>query len=174
MLTQAQLDRFAADGYLVVPDALDDADLAPVEAEYAAALHHAAARMHARGEITATHDHLPFAERYAAIVTENPAVFYYLGISLPLDYGGIDPEYVRAHTGPALFGLLRNPKLLDVAESVLGGEISSNPVQQTRLKPPQRLLSGAVAEYSNIGLTTWHQDFGAVMERMRSVRSRTV
>ncbi len=164
MLTAGQLARFAEDGFLVVPDVLDAADLDPVVAEYEEALDGAARRLHARGEISDTHAGLPFAERYTALILDNPAVFYYLGLSLPLDYENLDPEYFRAHTGPALFGLLSNPKLLDIAEAVLGPEISLNPVQQARLKPPQRLLDGAMAEYSNVGMTTWHQDHGAVMD----------
>ena len=120
MLTKAQIDRFVDQGYLVVPDVLDDADLDPVVAEYEWALNRAAQRLFKRGEISSTFGELPFADRYVAILGENPAVFYYLGISLPLDYEGLDAEFVRVHTGPALFGLLSNPKLLDVAESILG------------------------------------------------------
>ncbi len=174
VLTQAQLDRFAEDGYLVVPGALDDGDLDPVAAEYDRALDEAAQRLHARGEVASTNAGLAFADRYTALVTENPTVFFYLGISLPLDYQGLDPEHVRCHTGPALFGLLSNPKLLDLAESLIGGEVALNPVLQARLKPPQRLLAGATAEYSNVGLTTWHQDHGAVMDEAVATEMLTV
>ena len=174
MLTQQQVGQFHDRGFLLVPDVLDASDLDPVVAEYEAALGSAAERLHLRGEISSTYAELPFAERYVAILTENPAVFYYLGISLPLDYEGLDPEYVRVHTGPALFGLLSNPKLLDVAESILGAEITLNPIQQVRIKPPQRLLSGAMAEYSNVGATTWHQDFGAVMDEAAGTDLLTV
>ena len=86
-----------------------------------------------------------------AMITGCPGVFYYLGISLPLDYETLDPHWIRLHTGPAFFGLATNPKLLDVVESVIGPEIALNPVQQTRMKPPQRLLSSSLAEYSNVG-----------------------
>lgn len=174
MLSPLQVERFHEQGFLVVPDVLDPADLDPVADEYQAALDHAANAMAARGWLEDTYDGLPFAERYTALIIENPDVFYYLGISLPLDYEDLDPELVRAHTGPALFRLLSNPKLLDVAESILGGEISSNPVQQVRLKPPQRLLHGATAEYSNVGATTWHQDFGAVMDEAADTELLTI
>ncbi len=174
MLTAAQLDRFAEDGFLVLPGVLGDADLDPIAAEYEAALDDAATRLRRRGDLAATHAGLPFAERYTASIRENPAVFYYLGVSLPLDYEGLDPEFVRVHTGPALFGLLAHPAILDIVESVIGGEISTNPVQQARLKPPQRLLDGALAEYSNVGMTTWHQDFGAVMDEAAGTDMLTV
>jgi ectoine hydroxylase-related dioxygenase (phytanoyl-CoA dioxygenase family) len=70
--------------------------------------------------------------------------------------------------------LITNPKILDVVESVIGGEIAINPVQQTRMKPPQRLLSGPMASYSNVGATTWHQDFGAVMDEAADTDMLTV
>ena len=84
MLSSAQVDQFHDEGYLVIPDVLGDADLTPVEAEYEEALEAAALSLHACGEITSTYAGLPFSERYTALVCENPAVFYYLGISLPL------------------------------------------------------------------------------------------
>lgn len=174
VLSQLQIDAFHDQGFLVLPAVLDADDIDPVINEYEAVLDHAAQRLLQRGEIASSYGHLPFAERYFALVTENPAVFYYLGISLPLDYEGLDPEFIRAHTGPALFGLLSHPKILDVAEAILGGEVTLNPVQQLRLKPPQRLLSGEVAEYSNVGSTTWHQDFGAVMDEAANTELLTV
>ena len=65
------------------------------------------------------------------------------------------------NTGSAVFGLLTNPRLLDIAESVIGPEIYSNPVQHTRIKPPARYLPTAVTD-SNIAATTWHQDNGVI------------
>ena len=42
------------------------------------------------------------------------------------------------------------------------------------MKPPQRLLSGSLAEYSNVGATTWHQDFGALMDEASETDMLTV
>lgn len=174
MLAQDQVDRFHDLGYLVVADVLDVADLDPVIHEYEALLDRAASELFELGELSATYSHLPFDSRYITMVTECPGVFYYLGISLPLDYETLDPSWIRLHTGPAFFGLLTNPRILDVVESVIGSEVAVNPVQQTRMKPPQRLLSGALAEYSNVGATTWHQDFGAIMDEAAQTQLLTV
>ncbi len=174
MLSGAQLDQFAAQGYLVLPDVLDEDDLAPVVVEYEEALDAAGRRLHESGRVPSDHAELPFADRYAALIREEPATFYPLGLSLPLDHGLLDPDDVCCHTGPALFGLLSHPALLDIAESVLGPEISLNPVLQTRLKPPQATLTGSTAEYSNVGTTTWHQDFGAVMDEAAETEMLTV
>ncbi|MGI9483184.1 MAG: phytanoyl-CoA dioxygenase family protein [Hyphomicrobiales bacterium] len=67
------------------------------------------------------------------------------------------------HSGPAVFGLLRNPKILNVVESVVGPEIYTSPVQQMRMKPPEKTLSGNNAMHSNVGKTTWHQDIVALL-----------
>ncbi len=174
MLTAHELDLFAQQGYLVVPDVLDSNDIDAVADEYSAALDAAANELYARGEVSSTFSDLAFDDRYMALLSANANVFYYLGISLPLDFEGLAPHLIRAHTGPAFFGLVSNPRVLDVVQSVLGPEISTNPVQQTRLKPPQRFLSGAMATYSNVGATTWHQDFGAVMDEAADTDMLTV
>jgi ectoine hydroxylase-related dioxygenase (phytanoyl-CoA dioxygenase family) len=86
-----------------------------------------------------------------------------MNISLPLVNGEIDAERYHAHTGPAVFGLLRNPKVLDVVEAVIGPEIASSPVQQMRIKPPLAQLSAGNIAHSGVGNTTWHQDTVAVL-----------
>ena len=174
MLSKDQIDSFYTEGYLLVPEVLEPSDLDPVRQEYAAVLDQAATDLVGMGELSSAYSHLSFEDRYTAMITECPGVFYYLGISLPLDYETLDPHWIRLHTGPAFFGLVTNPKLLDVVESVIGPEIALNPVQQTRMKPPQRLLSSSLAEYSNVGATTWHQDFGAVMDEAAETEMLTV
>ena len=174
MLTQAQIENFEREGYLVLPDVLDETDLDPVREEYEAVLDRAAIELNGMGELSSTYSDLPFEDRYTAMITECPGVFYYLGISLPLDYETLDPHWIRLHAGPAFFGLATNPKILDVVESVIGPEIALNPVQQTRMKPPQRLLPSELAGYSNVGATTWHQDFGAVMDEAIETELLTV
>jgi ectoine hydroxylase-related dioxygenase (phytanoyl-CoA dioxygenase family) len=66
--------------------------------------------------------------------------------------------------GPAVFRALRNERLLDAVESLIGPEIYSNPVQHVRIKPPEHLTpkdpkTGRV----QLGATPWHQDNGVVL-----------
>ncbi len=173
-LSADHLEFLADQGYLVVPNVLDDGDLAPVRDEFANALDDAARTLHATGELSAIFADLPFGLRYLAVLREYPDLYRFLNISLPLTHGAIDPEAFRCHTGPALFDLLRHPKILDVVESVIGGEILSNPIQHIRLKPPLREVPDAVAAYSNIGRTTWHQDHGAAMDEAEGTDMLTV
>ncbi len=162
-LSSDQRTAFERDGFLAIDAVLDDADLRPLEEEYEAVLAAAAAELYDAGKISKTYADLPFAERYIELLAEYPDLYAYLNISLPLLNERRDPATYRMHAGPAVFGLLRHPKLLDLAEAILGPEVLSNPVQQLRLKPPRRSVSNGVAENSNIGTTTWHQDIVALL-----------
>ena len=174
MLTVDQVRFFADQGYLVVSGVLDDTDLAPVKDEYNAVLASAADELFASGELTSTFAELSFADRYTAMLGEFPGLYRYLNISLPLSNEPVSAAECRMHAGPAVFDLLRNDKILDIVESLIGGEIRSNPVQHIRLKPPQSAVPAQVAGYSNIGVTTWHQDHGAVMDEAEETDMVTV
>ena len=174
MLSSDQLDLFQRNGYLVVEQVLDDSDLVPLEREYAALLDDMAKRLYEQGEIDSAYAELDFAERFAKVVAQYPECIDQMNISLPLDNGDIDAERYRAHTGPAVFELLRNPKELDVVESVIGPEIASSPVQQMRIKPPLAKLVEDNVAHSGVGNTTWHQDTVAVLDEADDTNQVTV
>jgi hypothetical protein len=163
MLSDRQLESFRRDGFLVVEDVLDDGDLKPLELEYAALLDEIANRLYAKGRIDSAFAGYDFAERFARVVAQCPDCIDRMNISLPLVNGEIDAEHYHAHTGPAVFGLIRNPGVLDVVEAVIGPEIASSPVQQMRIKPPLAQLAADNIAHSGVGNTTWHQDTVAVL-----------
>lgn len=150
--------RLNDEGYLVIPSVLSQADLAPVHAEYAEALETAAGRLLGLGLIRETWPDLAFGERYTKIAAACPAVFNLLDISLPV----VDdmPADATMHAGPAVFGLLTHPAVLDIVEDVLGPEITSNPTQHLRLKPPARSLGND----GLLGATSWHQDLAGLLD----------
>ena len=174
MLSDEQLATFARDGYLVVEAVLDDEDLKPLQFEYAELLDRMARELHAQGEIESDFETLDFDERFARVVAQYPECIDRMNISLPLDNGDIDPDRYRAHTGPAVFELLRNDKVLDVVESVIGPEIASSPVQQMRIKPPLAKLVDENVAHSGVGNTTWHQDTVAVLDEAEHTDQVTV
>ena len=174
MLSTEQLQSFARDGYLVIERVLDDSDLQPLQREYAALLDDLANELYARGEIDSTFAQLDFGERFASVVAQYPECIDHMNISLPLVNGDIDAERYRAHTGPAVFELLRNRKILDVVEAVIGPEIASSPVQQMRIKPPLGKLVADNISHSGVGNTTWHQDTVAVLDEARDTNQLTV
>ena len=161
-LTEAQVAHFKEQGYLVVEDVLDpEQDIDPVIEEYAGVLDHLAQDLYAKGEISSMYDDLPFGDRLTKIYTESGRVHaQYFDFSLPQQ--NVQPD-TPMWVGPQVFHLLRNERLLDAIESLIGSEIYSNPVQHVRLKPPEHLCpinedTGRV----QIGATPWHQDTGVV------------
>jgi len=174
MLSDDQLDSFQRNGYLVIEHVLDDRDLAPLEREYAALLDELANRLYQQGEIDSAYAEFDFTERFARVVAQYPECIDRMNISLPLDNGEIDADRYQAHTGPAVFELLRNPKVLDVVESVIGAEIASSPVQQMRIKPPLAQLVDDNVAHSGVGNTTWHQDTVAVLSEADDTNQVTV
>ena len=160
-LTVEQLERFDEDGYLVVEDVLAEEDLAALEDEYLEILNRVTADLVAQGRIPPLQG-ASFSERYIEAmrhIDDMYAIYQHLDICLPM-VKELDHTHTM-NTGSAVFSLLTNPRLLDIAESVIGPEIYSNPVQHTRIKPPAHSLPDAVTD-SNIAATTWHQDAGVI------------
>lgn len=161
MQTATLLDQLHEQGFVVIEDLLDPrADLQPLADDYSALLDELAERWYAEGALTATHRELPFGRRLAKIIQESGRPYsQYFDISLPL---GRTTATTPIHLSAAVFDLLRNPRLLDAIELVIGPEIYSNPIQHVRIKPPERLL----AEGQRDGLLTktgWHQDQGVAL-----------
>ena len=76
--------------------------------------------------------------------------------------------------GPAVFNMLRNEKLLDAVESIIGPEIYSNPVQHVRLKPPEHLTPKDAEGRVQLGKTPVHQDNGVVLPEADQTEMLTV
>lgn len=159
--TRVDLDLFEAQGYLVVDDVLDQRlDLDPVIAEYEQLLDDLTRQWRAAGLLQETFEQLPFAQRFARVLSAAPKelnVMSHFDISLPFE--GVT-EATPIHLGPATFNLLTSPRLLDVVEQFIGGEIYSNPIQHTRIKPPQRDLPEHLQSSGLLAKTEWHQDKG--------------
>ena len=84
-LTTAQREAFARDGFLAIESLLDEEDLQPLEAEYAAVLDRAARELHAAGEISSPFEGLCFGERYTRILSDYPGLYRSAAIRWSLD-----------------------------------------------------------------------------------------
>ena len=172
-LTQAQVDSFNEQGYLVVEDLLEpEVVLDPVIQEYHGVLDRLAEHLHTRGEIDSRYEELPFSERITRISAEtgkNHQQFY--DFSLP--FSGVKRD-TPFWTGPAVFNAFVYDPLLDVIESLIGSEIYSNPVQHVRIKPPEQYLPKNEYGDAVIGMTPWHQDHGVVTPEADDTRMLTV
>src|SRR6266511_1820184 len=173
--TRVDLDRFSEQGYLVVDDVLDPHDdLEPVMFEYEQLLDELPERWCRDGLLAHDFKDLPFAQRFASVLSEAPRelnVMSHFDISLPFE--GVT-EATPIHLGPATFGLLTNPRLLDVVEQFIGGEIYSNPIQHTRIKPPERDLPEHLQASSLLAKTDWHQDTGVHLAEADDTHMLTV
>ena len=155
MLTAGQVDAFNANGYLVVEDVLDQAAvLDPVRAEYAALLD-------ALYRDWATQGRVPpgltgYYEQLSAAYRAGCDWFQPMDISLP---GGEIAADTPMHFGPAVFDMITAPRLLDAVEQLIGPELTSNPIQHVRIKPPATDLRSDESR-AHITRTDWHQDRG--------------
>ena len=145
-LSESQVQAFQDDGCLVAENVVTDADTAPVIAEYEAWIDRRAQALLAEGKITDTAAGQPFGQRFATLYAQSQAI-----------EDGMD---IMAMRGPAMFAFLRNPNLLDAVESLIGPEITCNPIHHVRAKPPAA-FSGTAAGFYNV---PWHQDAGVTWE----------
>jgi phytanoyl-CoA hydroxylase len=161
VLTASHKEHLVAEGYVVVDGVFDpQLDLAPLLAEYNAALDDIATGMHARGAIRSTYADLPFEERLIQVCSESGQNFpQAFDFSLPQK--GIAAD-TPIHVGPAVFGILAHPGLLDLVEEIVGPEVYSNPVQHIRMKLPPRAVASGL-QHSLVTSVPWHQDNGVIM-----------
>ena len=140
-------------GVLVVEDVVTDA-LPAVRAEYEALMDELWAGWVAEGQ--APEDIRSFDERVIYAARNELEYFQPMDISLPT---GEVPPGTPFHAGPAVFAMMRHPRLLDLVEQLIGPEITSNPIQHVRIKPPADDVMGD-EERAHIVKTDWHQDRG--------------
>ena len=87
---------------------------------------------------------------------------WYQPFDICLPHDGIR-EDTPMHFGPAIFNLATHSNILDIAESLIGPEITSNPIQHVRIKPPQSAVPQS-ENRAHVIATDWHQDKGVTLE----------
>ncbi len=160
-LDQHQMQFFKDEGYLVVENLFTDEELQPVIDEISRALDESCRAAVAAGQLSRTYEEYDFEHRLAYINDENVDVAKSLwDIRLVL---------------PSFFGLITNPKLLDVAEQICGPELIASSVYRVRPKVrnhkwsavPWHQDSGYFEPYCDLGLilTVWLPLVDATVER---------
>ena len=172
-LTAEQVARFEEEGYLVVEGVLDPKTaLDPVIDEYTEVLDALVRDLYAREEISSLFEDLDFAERFIAVCIETGDVHkQYFDFSLPFQNVKADTPF---WTGQAVLNAFTAEPLLDCVESLIGGEIYSNPVQHVRIKPPEHILPKNQFGNPILGETVWHQDQGVVVPEADETEMLTV
>lgn len=146
-LTDEQKEEFRTQGFLIARGALSDADLQPVIDELSGWIDARAQQLHAEGKIEDLHKHEPFAKRYGLLFGQCREIG-----------SGLDIMHYR---GRAMFEFLHNENLLELLESLLGPELTCNPIQHLRAKPPLSQEGNAGPSFHN---APWHQDAGVMMK----------
>ncbi len=162
MLTDTEINHFNTHGFLVVENVLDDAVLDPVREEYGALLDSLCAGWGIAGD--------SFEDKLAAAYRAGHDWFQPMDISLPGDR--ITAE-TPMHFGPAVFDMITAPRLLDMVECLIGPEITSNPIQHVRIKPPEATLDKGEIR-AHVGGTDWHQDRAVALEEADETQMITV
>ena len=158
MLTSQQIDEFNENGVLAVDNLLDyDLDLAPVIAEYQQLLDDLCEQWVAEGRLRESYSHLSLEKRLVEVYQVGCSYEQAIDIALPNSKVSDD---MPIHLGPAVFNLLKSPRMLSAVESLIGGEIYSNPIQHVRIKPPVKIVAEQDQANSLLGKTRWHQDSG--------------
>ena len=160
MLDEDQLDPFEKRGFVAVEGLIDQGSLDNVRGEYSALLDQLCGGWFEQGLVGPDPRGLSFWDKLTGCCGSDVDWFQPFDISLPLDGIGEDAPL---HFGPAVFDLLTHPHPLDAVEQLIGPEITSNPIQHTRIKPPVSAAPGTETRDLIIE-TGWRQDMGAALE----------
>ncbi len=136
-----EVRHFEARGYVIARGVLIDSELQPVMDELSAFIDAQARRLQTEGKIRELCADQDFEHRVVGLYAQHPGILR-----------GMDIMLMR---GRAMFAFLHNDRLLDLAEALLGPEITCNPIQHVRAKMP------AAVEGDNAFMNVpWHQDVG--------------
>lgn len=121
-VTEAHLDFYKEQGYVIIEGGLSDADLAPIIEDHVHIVDEIARDLYERGQVADLYEREPFTRRLARLSAECGEV------ELCPDIG-----FTRRRN---TFDFLRNARLVDLIEPFIGPEIACNPVSHIRPKMP--------------------------------------
>lgn len=170
MLTQAQRERFETEGYLVLEDVVTPTTMAALRQEYADLMDKLYGVWAAEGLVPRPTPGMGPWEKFDHAYKAGFDWYQPFDISLPHD--GITEE-TPMHIGPAVFDLIRDKGILDVVESLIGPELTSNPIQHVRIKPPESAVSKDEVR-AHVVSTDWHQDRGVTLAEADQTEMITV
>lgn len=145
-LTVEQIEQFNTKGVLIVKRAVEESELDPVINELETWVDRRACELVSEGKIQNPHPNASFDTRFGLLFQQCK------GIGDGLD--------ISASRGKAMFEFLHNKNLLDTVEPLIGPEITCNPIQHARTKPPTAYEGRTGPSFH---VVPWHQDAGVMM-----------
>ena len=135
-MTNSLQKKLYDDGYLIVKNVLNfKRDLKPVLNDMEFVMD-CLIQKYAKNREVKKVLNLDFRKKYSFISKLNIYdLDQYFNTRLPRDRVKRDSDYFATQS---LWNLITNKKILDVVEKILGKEIMSNPVQNTRIKQPEK------------------------------------
>ncbi len=169
-LSEDEKIRFHQQGYLVLENLIDTATLAAVRSEYAALMDKHYDTWQAAGLVPPVSQSASFWDKLSHCYQGGFDWYQPFDISLP--HNDIT-EDTPMHFGPAVFDMVRHKGILDMIESLIGDEITSNPIQHVRIKPPQHVVPKSETR-AHVVATDWHQDMGVTLPEADNTKFITV
>lgn len=160
MLAAEQIEKFNREGYLVIPNVVPQITLDAIQVEYQTLMDSLYAEWWKQGKVETDPEDLDFWGKLKVSYEAGCDWFQPMDISLP---GDTIHKDTPMHFGPAVFDLVRCDEILDIIQSLIGPEITSNPIQHIRIKPPAPHLRSDEIR-AHITKTDWHQDRGVGLE----------
>lgn len=145
-LTVEQIEQFNTKGVLIVKRAVEESELDPVINELETWVDRRACELVSEGKIQNPHPDASFDTRFGLLFQQCKEIG-----------DGLD---ISASRGKAMFEFLHNKNLLDTVEPLIGPEITCNPIQHARTKPPTAYEGRTGPSFH---VVPWHQDAGVMM-----------
>ena len=170
MITDADIKSFETQGFLVVENLLDEPTLTAIKAEYSALMDGLYQGWHQQGLVDAPQPGMGFWDKLDVAYRAGFDWYQPFDISLPHD--GIAAD-TPMHFGPAVFDMVTHKNILDTVEALIGPEITSNPIQHVRIKPPQDAVPKG-ENRAHVIATDWHQDMGVTLPEADQTKFVTI
>lgn len=170
MIDQLDVEKFQQQGYLVVEDLLDQATLSAIHQEYSDLMDQLYDNWWQEGKLEIAPEGLSFWQKLDHAYKGGFDWYQPFDISLP--HSGITDQ-TPMHIGPATFAMATHKNILDLVEKLIGPEITSNPIQHVRIKPPQRAVASS-ENRAHVVATDWHQDMGVTLQEADKTKFVTV
>ncbi len=104
-----------------------------------------------------------FKKKYSYLVSLGiPELDQYFNIRLPEKNINANSDFFASQS---IWNLIKNKKILDKIEKILGPEIASNPCQNSRIKQPEKGVAKKNLNDGLVGRTPWHQDAGVMNKK---------
>jgi phytanoyl-CoA hydroxylase len=162
-MTSRLKDKFERQGFLIVRNVLNfNFDLKPILNDIEFIMDRLVYKFVPKKKCDTVFEY-DFRKKYTFLSKLNIKDFdQYFNIRPPKENLKKDSDFFASQS---VWNLIRNRHILDIIEKLIGSEINSNPVQNSRIKQPEKFLKKKTIYDGLSGRTPWHQDAGVLSQR---------